>query len=888
MALNFSSVSTSINEINNQRLNAINDLKSVTTSITNGATRAALLASSVGEVRRGSDTASSTLNDIEQRNTRSVNQITQLSDQIQSNANSLLSSGIDEGVALDIAVNQAVIDTDRISNDDNSRVAPPQASSNASSNSDDTFSPNEVAELFQPTPGTFDPSTDVDLGAVIDIFPFLFEFSKPPIVPDNESSGQSRSKVPNPLRDYNNYNYIITLGLLSPDEYNDPTVYRSNGNFSKYITKSAGGDYADRYKTNDEVDYSGDAEYYLEDLEIDAVIAPNPNTSVAMGTSVRFQIIEPLSMGNFIQALVGIAKEQGYPNVLQSPFCLKIDFVGWDEAGTSNYNYTASPIFIPINIINMDFNVSGQGSVYDVQAIAYSEAGLSDSVNTTQTTINANGSAVWQVLHGEDRSVTSALNQRISRLEDEDVITSGDRYIIAFPDSLNGMQESIRGSLLGAADPVTSSEFLQQQRGLSEPPSADVNIDESLQEVRVPPNSDVEEVINAYARDINRMNEIGKSLFVENISDAGDHATGNYNASYDDETNTISQDGVDLSVSEKAREHKFSQGEKVSQIIEKVILRSQYAAEKSSEESDENGTREWFKIETRVYITQVGESTAEIGRPSRLYVYSVIPYYSDEAKYLATNEKGKNTQGLKDFSAKEYNYIYTGINEDVLEFNLSFNQAFLQTAMSNYGNTTTDGTADRSHAETPDHKLVLNKRPNSSSNVEPGALNEEMPDLNIPASGTRSSDPKLRIAQMFHNRLVNQVTDLITAEMKIFGDPYFLPQQTGNHFGTEEPDNPLITQDGTMNYMQNEVFIVVNFKTPFDYQIDGATMEFPKNVPQFSGLFSCWAVTNTFSQGKFEQTLKLIRRRGQDDEPTSGNLGAVKTDNMSSAADDAE
>jgi hypothetical protein len=50
-------------------------------------------------------------------------------------------------------------------------------------------------------------------------------------------------------------------------------------------------------------------------------------------------------------------------------------------------------------------------------------------------------------------------------------------------------------------------------------------------------------------------------------------------------------------------------------------------------------------------------------------------------------------------------------------------------------------------------------------------------------------------------------------------------------------------------------------------------------------LFSAWAVTNSFSKGRFEQTLKLIRRRGQDDPPTTANGTFVVTDDTRSIVD---
>jgi hypothetical protein len=88
-----------------------------------------------------------------------------------------------------------------------------------------------------------------------------------------------------------------------------------------------------------------------------------------------------------------------------------------------------------------------------------------------------------------------------------------------------------------------------------------------------------------------------------------------------------------------------------------------------------------------------------------------------------------------------------------------------------------------------------------------------------------------------------------------------------------------MTEDGTVNYLDQSVFCIVNFRTPFDYQVKGATMEFPQLVPGFSGLYQIWAVVTNLSGGKFTQTLKMIRRRGQDDEATTGYSGVTDVNN---------
>jgi hypothetical protein len=85
-----------------------------------------------------------------------------------------------------------------------------------------------------------------------------------------------------------------------------------------------------------------------------------------------------------------------------------------------------------------------------------------------------------------------------------------------------------------------------------------------------------------------------------------------------------------------------------------------------------------------------------------------------------------------------------------------------------------------------------------------------------------------------------------------------------------------------MIYTRGQVFCVVNFKTPFDYQVKGATMEMPQTVQNFSGLYNIWAVVNNFSKGQFTQTLKMVRRVGQDDPATEGSKSNVEVSNESS------
>lgn len=710
-------------------------------------------------------------------------------------------------------------------------------------------------------------------------------------------AGNSYSKIANPLRNFSSFNYTIQLGILSTEEYNNPDVYRNGGGFKNYIIKSGGGDYKKRYQVDSEFnnDNPGHAEYFIDQLEMDAVIAPNRNTNVSLGTSLTFTVQEPYSMGNFIEAIIGASASAGFRNYLDAPFCLRIDFRGWDEFGNRPGERVMNPIFIPIKFTKMDFNVDGKGSIYEVKAIPMSETGLGDDINEIKTPINANGDFVHTVLETGARSVSNIMNARISALEDSGAIAPYDRYVIIFPKSRQDLKDYLERDVINEeALRIDVEERIRDAIGgnpelSGAPPAQLARTEQQLRDRYENTNSNI---INAtitsvgrayaklktFAEDINAMNEIGTSILVEDVATGGNQAHGSQAGTYDDAILRTARNSPELAPAERSRDYQFPQGMTITEVIERMCVSSQYCRERATEPSS-NGTRKWFKIDTYTFMEESPATEAQLGRPPRVYVFSIIPYEADEAKFNGPNERPANTEELKAAAAKEYNYIYTGKNEDILNFDISFNNAFMQTSFANFGMNAAGvagGTSTSAVAQDVSSGASTNTQSGTGGESATGGLQEQS---NIASGGfgdaLGSGDMRRRIAEVFHDRIINQTIDMVTAEMEIFGDPFYMPQEMGN-FVARPGSSPNTTEEGTMRYQENEVFTVVNFKTPFDYQVEGATMEFPKVVPQFSGLFSVWAVTNSFSGGKFTQTLKMIRRRGQDDPATEDNRGPVQ------------
>lgn len=790
------------------------------------------------------------------------------------------------------------------------------------------------AEIFNAAGGRFDVvRKQVENLASLNVYDSYLknidiDFSDP-----IQKSGASKSKIPNPLRSFSSYNYKITMGILSNSEYNNPESYRKLG-FEQFIVRSSGGNLKKRTQVDQEVSspQPGHAEYFIDDFTYDGVVAPNPKTGVTLGTVFTFKVTEPYSMGNFIESLVVAAKTtnggKGYDSYFTAPFCLRLDFVGFKDMDESTD--TINPIFLPFMITSMDMSVDGAGSVYECSGVAFNEIGLADHMNQLYTQVHTSGAFAHTVLQTGDKSVTSALNKRVEKLEQSDILPGWDRFIICFPKDSDSINKYLETGLQIAEEATATQTFVEQigsktdeagfiaQMTAVEKSRYLNNQRAATARSQVGSSTNLFDTLLAFAEDESEMNEIGKSQLLADASQGGNHEAPSLNGSMqadavdeqDPDANNPNADAqlaknnsddpcggeevtpglpdkpsAAMTSAEFSRTYEFNKGEAITTCIEKILLNSEFCKENAVKEGEETGVRTWFRIDTKLYIEENGTTEESMGRPPYVVVFCIIPYKVVEAKFLKGNLTPKNISGLKGVAAKEYNYLYTGNNEDVLDFELTFNTAFMRTAAANFGNAQgADGTgvSDKLVSSPGDKSGATLDRPEGDKNQSDEAKQgtKEVGQVNT-ADGNKAGDIRKQVAEVFHDALINSPSDLITVDMTIWGDPFFLPQEIGNYSATQGGSSPNSTADGTMKYTTGEVLVVVNFRTPFDYQDGGSQVEMPLMVPQFSGLFSVIAVSNNFSKGQFTQTLSLVRMPGQDKtKVTTNTLNGMKVGDL--------
>jgi len=697
---------------------------------------------------------------------------------------------------------------------------------------------------------------------------------------------------PNELRNFASYNYIFTFGCLNNLEINFPDLTYRIKDPETVILKSGGGagDGAATVYEN-----AGKVEYYIDDVEIDTIIGFNPQTKHSNATGIKFKVTEPLSMGLFLQALQVASLRSGHKNYLMAPFVLSVEFQGYDGNGNAISAPGTRRIF-PLKLVNIDFEVTEGGSVYNVQAIPWHEQALTNQIQSVKTDVTITGRTVQELLQAGGQSLMQHINRREQEKKKNKDVFTPDEFVILFPtkrdsatESLGGTQEKVDAATTnpnssGGGPPggeVTAEDKRRIFESISGTENAPIPVDFDAELAKllgiVGDRSKIGKNVKEFAEKDENINEIGKSKLVKSFLDGGKQPFGRPKfVEVEGKPGVFSRGKVQ--VSNNLRSLTFKSGTNFQEMIEEIVILSEYGQKIATTEPDENGFIPWFRVEADVYNISDHEQMDQTGEYPKIYVYRVVPYKAHVSRYQPSTKSSPGIEMLKAQACKKYDYIYTGQNDDILEFDINFDVAFF-TAITPFGGKNKKGNKDKDAnqtAETTDEAEVRIANGDTSNLSSSGNVATRERQAN--SSGGRGAGGagdlnsiKTSVARDFNDALVNSTVDLVTANMTIWGDPYYIADSGMGNYNA--PETPLIniTKDGTMDYQSSEVDIEINFRTPLDYGA-GNWMDFPSvgtsPVGAFSGVYNVITCTNSFSGGTFTQQLKLIRRRNQPGEDT--------------------
>lgn len=664
------------------------------------------------------------------------------------------------------------------------------------------------------------------------------------------------SVIPNPLENMASYTCLWTLACLEPRQFNNPSTYRNSPKDLKHIVFSSAG----RYDEQRVQTYYGTPEFFVNNFVMTAVISATEKTGNSNALKFSFDIYEPFSMGLLLQSMEVAAKKAGYVNYLQNaPFVLRLDIQGYNEDGTEYKSI--KPKFFTLKLVSCKFNVSESGSLYKVEGIPWNHQGLSDSINVTYTDIAISGSTqkptsdgafdpgtVGDVLVTGERSLCKVLNENEKRLADEGKITYPDIYEIQFPEKSDEM--------------VTTN-----------PPK-------SVQKATTDPKAPAVETIigtNVLVSTNFGNNPIGQSDFGFTSGSGGNFVSKRNGDVRDEKTGIIKRD--QMSIDPKNRTFQFAQAQSLTAIINQIILSSNYAKDaldpKNAKAND--GFIKWFRLDVQIQL-QEDKFDELIGDYARKIIFRVVPFMVHESIFLTPSAAPSGYSALAKKIVKAYKYIYTGQNLDILKFDININNLFFagtnpsaESKAGKVADPNQQGPAEETEKKTETGKGDADKKALVSNlgRTRP----QRSPELLKKAKGGGgSTSTEKEVAEAFHSAFVKgSSADLISVDLEILGDPYWIVDSGISNYFAKPADKvgsdlSLVTEDGTMNYEGNDVYIYLTFKTPVDINEGNGLYDFPGGAAvdsPFSGIYRVVQCENSFNDGLFKQKLKCIRMPGQ-------------------------
>jgi hypothetical protein len=642
----------------------------------------------------------------------------------------------------------------------------------------------------------------------------------------------------NVLEQFATYSPLWTLCCLTPEQFNKPKLYRGSPYLLDNIVLSSAGRY-DFSRVNTQY---GAPEYYIDNVVLVSQLGGSANSGNTNVSSFKFDVYEPYSLGIFLQSLQAAAINSGYPSYLNDcPYLLKLEINGSSDDGALYKGSDELTKYFTIKITKVEFKVDEAGSKYTVEAAPMHYTGFSDVVTNVATDMRATGMTVSEVLVSGQQSICTALNEKQIRKVSDGQASFPDIYEIVFP--------------VDSSDPV----------GIDTGASTEV-----LKAIADPKAERTQKISKADRESFSA--NFGEGAMGKSSMGFSETSGGNYNFklagdAVDDQGRIVRET---MTIDPKQREIRFPQSTKITEMIQRVMLASEYCVSKLKKEAVKDGEVDWFRIDVQIQLLEFDPIR---NVRAKKYIYRVVPFKVSGAIFQNSTSVTPGGAKLERIIAKRYDYLYTGQNNNILKFDLQFNGQFYTgiapTPLQNNANVSNKETSDTAEEKTPQARVQKGAAPESSTSVNGSAPTKPNPLLTFPSiSGEKTVEQM--VADNF-NQSFTRSQDMVNVKIDIMGDLYFLSDSglNSNYFADQGP-NTQVKADGSMNWEGSEIFIYITWRNPIEPNLgttgQGGLYNFPNGgkVTPFSGIYKVTAVESKFSGGTFQQSLDLARQPQQD------------------------
>lgn len=319
-----------------------------------------------------------------------------------------------------------------------------------------------------------------------------------------------------------------------------------------------------------------------------------------------------------------------------------------------------------------------------------------------------------------------------------------------------------------------------------------------------------------------------------------------------------------VSIDPKKKTLSFSSSTSITGAIDAVLLMTRHARETGAglRPPDAEGNYVWWRIDVDIKLLQYDEIR---GEHAKIYLYRIVPFKIHSSAFQSPGSAAQGIPALTDSVAKRYYYLYTGLNTEVLKWDLKFENLFYRVLGANPPESTGIQTNPGSNVSVAGD-IVTVKSP-------PGAVNENSPEgmasrsapspqssVNPHAGGAGVKDTIQKIADEFYHAALTHSTDMVNLDLEVQGDPYWLPESGQPNFHSPG-GGTMISENGTMNYENRDIMIEMIFRTPYDTEGGTGLYKFmyAGQASPFGGIYKVTEVINHWKDNHFTCNIQGIR-----------------------------
>lgn len=702
----------------------------------------------------------------------------------------------------------------------------------------------------------------------------------------------SGSAPTNKLHDYTSYTYRITLFLLTKNDYNAlstspdkfvPTFslissgsgFATPGSLTPTTPSGSTKNVATtQTRSGRHPDFQTD--FFIDNLRLTTVVGLNAKTKASNAVDISFNITEPYGL-SLLDRLLSACETSGdnNPNYISQPYLLQIDLIASpaDEKliQMKQSNNIIDTKRIAIKLLEMKIKPTGSGTTYACRAMPFNHTAFSLTTAAMPVNMSVDAGTVGEFFSSRDdlsKLFAGELKSQDERLESDLkawLANQGTSLTQPTPPEIEAKLQALKNATFYNSKSLTAAYNTYME-----------DVVKKQQLTRLPPTKIAFNIPAA---------EIAESPLV-------DETAQDNNANMNDLTSSVGQAGN--SQRKKTETFNFHAGTSIIEVIDQVMGKSQYLKnqiislgkennEKQAAANDTNGngraadkpqpkTLKWYKVVPTVALNEFDASRNDY---SKTILYSILPYTA--ANTYHPNFPKTTAETAMASVVREYNYIYTGKNQDIIKLDIDFDSTYY-TQLTTYRNQVARLGTDRSSDPGDILPTQFGFRANSQQTNLPHTIHVAGSNKDSNSMNTAANPTERVLADLKKSIYTSQRGDLLNIKVQIIGDPAFI-KQDDIYYNPGSPSEYLkfsqsrtnnsaapITASGQILFDAQQVYVRVNFKNAVDIDDKIGIVNKQHTLTNgrttdgtFSGVYRVLQVVSEFSRGEFTQTLDLIR-----------------------------